>query len=35
MFLRKGVTFVKSHKYWALAAAFCMLMAIYTGYQHE
>ena len=23
------------HKYWAYAALFCMVMAMYTGYKHK
>lgn len=27
--------FMKQHRFWAWAAAFCGLMAIYTGYKHK
>jgi len=26
---------MKSHKMWALAATFCMIMTLYTGYKHK
>jgi len=25
---------MKNHKFWAIAAAVCMAMALYTGYKH-
>ena len=30
-----GRTIVKRHKFWALAATFCMIMTLYTGYKHK
>lgn len=26
---------MKNHKFWAWAMVFCMIMVIYTGYEHK
>ena len=32
---RRKVAPMKQHKFWAIAATICMVMALYTGYKHK